>query len=1105
MLDLLALGPLELWHGGRQFKIGTVKERCVLAVLVHARGESVPVDTLIERVWDGDPPPSVLDTLQTYLSRLRGRLREAVGDLARVDTPSPRRYQLLADPEDIDLLRFQRLRKEAGAAAERGERDLALGLLHTAEATWRGEPLAEFTSDWATSARARLIEDHRRIREERIRLELELGRHADLIGELHELVAENPLAQRVIASLMLALYRSGRPAEALSLYRSTRQQLHEDQGIEPEAELQELHLRILDQDRTLETGSDAEGARGEPGGSVVVAAAPEEPEPRDNLPRDTRDFTGRASELRSLLKGSVADPLSGADPRSVADPRSGADPLADSLSGAPDAAPGPTAGAGPASEDEDRAATALPLTVVHGMPGIGKTALAIHAAHRLRSSYPDGLFYVDLRAYSGQQPYDPAEALGVLLHASGSHEELPDSLDERAARWREWTARRRALVVLDNARDVAQVSPLLPGAPTCRAIVTSRNRLTGLAGAATVFVDVLSEAEATALFTRIAGPARVSADLAALRQVVAACDRHPLALQLLASRFRHRDSWDLRHLLDRLAQATDRLDEFDDAVASVFRFTYEELSAPAQELFHRLALHPGPDLTVDAAAALVDSDVTRIRKAVDELHDVHLLEEPIQDRYRLHDLARAFGLQAGARTEAESTRHEAAGRLFAYYLTSAHRADGLVHPHRRRLALRPDQESPYARRFTDTDEASVWLTVERANLLATARHAAAEAPAYAALFPHVLATSLKRWGTWDIAAELYGAAVSALRESDDRSGLARALTEHADVLAQKEHAEAQRRATEALALFRDLHDPHGCADALLQSGRAHLAAGQGEDSLQVLDRAAGLYRAVQDRYGEAEVLNVQGIALYYAGRYEEAFQRVQTMLTMHEELGDLLGQARALNNLGELAYIQGRFEEAHHYYERSLVLAQDCGGRQELSILDTNLGDVHHAMGRTDLALVFYQRALRSDQISGDVMGQANTLISMGTAYAGTGRRREALLHFTKAEELARGIRSVHAMQAALLGMADMQRESGRLGTARATYEQALAISREIGYPLGTAHALAGLARTALSSHSIGLARRHGDEAVALYERLDAENDARGLRSLLAERGVTGS
>ncbi|MFI0734125.1 tetratricopeptide repeat protein [Streptomyces sp. NPDC021225] len=1046
MVELLALGPLELWHHDRQHALGSVKERCVLAVLIHARGEPVTAETLMDRVWDGHPPRTALDTLHSYLSRLRGRLNRAVGDLAEVKRPSPGLYQLRAAPDAIDLLRFQKLRTEARAAAERSERGRAIRLLRTTEALWRGEPLTEFGCAWAASARARLIEDHRLVREERIRLELELGRHADLVGELQELAAQNPLAQKVICSLMLALYRCGRHDESLALYLTTRRLLKNGQGIEPGLELRELHERILKQDRALlETHRDTE---------ADTAAAP------NNLPRVTRDFTGRAAELRILL----ADQAS-----------------------------------------SDSGTASLPLTVIHGMPGVGKTALALRAGYELRTTYPDGMFYLDLHAYSDRPPHDPAEALAALLQASESPGPLPDSIDERAAKWRQWTARRRVLVILDNARDSAQVLPLLPGAPTCRVIVTSRNRLAGLDGATSLFLDVLSQAEAAALFTRIAGRARLSVDATALRDVVAACGCHPLALQWLASRFRHRDSWDLHHLLDRLTQAADPLEEFDDAVASAFRFSYAELSGPAQRLFRLLALHPGPDITLHAAIALTGPDAAPVRKSLEALLDGHLLEEPIRDRYRFHDLGRAFGLQICSEVESEAVRRQAVDRLFDYYLTATHRAAHLAHPSRHPLPLPPEREYTDAPRFTDADEATVWLSLERANLLAVARVSAAESPSHAALFPHALATSLKLWGTWGIASELYDAAVSALRSRGDRAALARTLVERAEVSAQRQHDEAQQCATEALALFQEFDDPHGCADALLQQGRAHLAGGRGDIALRTLDEALAVYRTVGDRSGEAECLNVQGAALYYAGRYGDALQNVRAMLSLYEALQDEAGQVKALNNLGEYEFHQGRYDEARHYYERSLALAQRRGARQELAILDTNLGAVFQATGRTDRALACFQRALDSHRAGHDALGEVNVLISMGTAYAATKRGREALLHFTMAEEVARGIDNAYERQRALLGMADVQRESGRLGDALTLFEQALDIARTADFPLGSAHALAGLTRTALLLGHVERARRYGDQAIALYRSLEAETEAETLRSLLANQGLTGS
>ncbi|WP_343240389.1 BTAD domain-containing putative transcriptional regulator [Streptomyces sp. SID14515] len=1058
--------------------LGSVKHRCVLAVLVHARGEPVAVDTLMERVWGDEPPPKGPATLQTYLSKLRRRLDAAVGPaLLRVDHVPPRLYRLrMNDRNDLDLVRFQRFRAEAAVAAEQGRTDWAIGLLRTAESMWRGEPLPESSGEWAASVRARLMEDHRHVREERIRLELELGRHADLIGELRELAAESPLAEGVVGSLMLALHRSGRHSEALELYRTTHTRLREGLGMDPGPELRALHQRILEQDRDLTeprsaavtvrasatlTPAPAPPASPTPPASPAAPVARSSPAPsvRNNLPRDTRDFTGRTRELTSLREG-----VAGAD------------------------------------------GYALPLAVLHGMPGIGKTALAVHAAHRLAEDYPAGQLYVDLHGFSGRRPLDPAEALALLLRAAGADGTLPDTLDGRAAAWREWTARNRVLVVLDNARDAAQVRPLLPGSAGCLAIVTSRNRLSALDGATSLLLDALSAREAAALFTRIAGTARTSRDPEALELLVDACGRHPLATTLLAGRFRHREIWDLRHLLERLAQSSDPLDELDEEVfVSAFRFSYAELAPGTRRLLRLLALHPGPDITAAAAAALAGRGTglgpgggsEGVRRSIEELLDCHLLAEPVLGRYQLHDLTRAFALRMSSAEEPESARGEAVGRLLGYCLTSAHRAHRLTHPRRR--ALEPEQLSVYAPEFGDAQEAAAWLDAERANLLAAARTAAAEDPDHAALFPHALAPSLRIWGSWAVTNELYGAAVEALRSRGNPLLLAQTLVEAADVLAQTGPGEALSCAGEALTLFQDLDDPAGCADSSLQASRAHLAAGHTGPALRMVARALALYRSLGDLHGEADCLNIEGAALYYEGRYDEALGRARLTLQIHEGTGDLLGQIRAHNNVGEIHHLQGRIEHAHDHFERSRVLARLHSGAQELAILDTNLGAVYQAMGDTPRALAGFRRALESHRSRGDSLGEANALISLGAAHAASGDDDGALLHFTLAEEVARRIDSAYERTRALLGVADVHRSAGRPDVALEVYGQALRLTERTGSRPAAARALEGLARAALSTHRGDLAVEYGRRAEGVYRSLGSEAEAESLRRLLLE------
>ncbi|RAJ62433.1 DNA-binding SARP family transcriptional activator [Streptomyces sp. Amel2xB2] len=1119
MVDLIALGPLELWHKGARVPLGPVQCRRVLAVLLHARGEPVSVETLVARVWDeSKAPPSSLESLRSSISKLRKNLGP-VGDDVQLDCPSPRQYRLRVPAESVDLLRFERLRTRAREAVGHGSLDAAVALLRKAEALWRGEPLAEFTGEWAASVRDRLLENLRRVKEERIGLELELGHHADLVGELRELVAENPFAQGAVGSLMLALYRSGRHAESLDVYRTTYRLLDDRLGIPPGAQLQQLNRQILDQDPALDLtpapaaaeGGDAggersagavtgsasgHGTRGGPGSGsgsgpggggggggggegtgTASAAGRDESAGSDaggaasrlsgTLPRDLRDFTGRTGELAALL-------------------------------------------AGPAHPDGDDE-TAMPVTALYGMPGIGKTATAVRAAHRMKDRYPDGAYYVDLRGYSDQSRCEPREALALLLRTSGAAAEIPESLDERAARWREWTARHRALVVLDNAATTAQVTPLLPGAPACRAIVTSRVRLAGLDGAQPVFLDALSANEAMELFGRVAGAARTG-DRATLRQVVDACGRHPLALQLLAGRFRHRESWDLEHLHDRLTQAPHPLEELDAGIdvglTKAFQLSYTELGDSTRRLLRRLALHTGPAVTLGAASTLLGTDMATARREVEALLDAFLLSEAQRGSYQLHDLVGAFALQVCQRDEPESARRSATERLLTYYLRSADRADRLVHPRRRRLPVDGDETDEvrvHAEEFADADEASVWLEVERANLLAAARTARDSVPSRIAGLSHVLAPTLRSWGVWRLAGELHAAAVSELRSGTDRRALAQALTERADIRAQECPSDALHDAAEALSLFEKLDDTEGSAAALLQLGRGRLAAGRGDSALRTLDRALRLHEQCGDRYSQAEVLNVQGVALHYRGDHRAAAERFRAMLRLAEELGDQQLESRALNNMGDLSLLRERYEEARNYFERSLDLARRFGARRVCVILEGNLAVVHNATGEPERALASLQRALDGYRSGGDTSGESDTLIALGKTLADLGREREALLHFTRAEELARSIDNAYEQQRALVHTADIHRTSGRVKEALDIYKKGLRISRGINYPLGSARALDGLARASVFTNTGGRVRTWAEEALALYTRLGAKAEAAALRSFLGDRKATGS
>src|SRR5215472_5787666 len=530
IMEFRVLGPIELWSAGRPQDLGPARERCVLAILLLTPGTIVPADTLIDRLWDARPPAKARESLSAYIARLRGSLRQALGDGVQL-AGRARGYLLDVDPDAVDLHQFRRLRRQADVLAADGGQDEAATLLREADGLWRGQALAGIDGGWVTRMRDSLEEERRAAILERVECELALGRHADLVGELHHLLAAYPLDETFIAYQMTALYRSGRPGDALSLYRETRSRLVEEQGAEPGLALAELHQRILRRDPGLAA----------PSAERLPARLPRP----DTLPPETTEFVGRSEELGLLT-------------------------------GEPAGAPG--------------------VSVIEGMPGVGKTALAVHAARLVSGHYPDGVFYLNLHSHDpGRQSLDAAEALRRLLHMlTGPAAQIPESLSERAALWQAQLGRRRAVMILDDAARLEQIGPLLPGAGgRSLVLITSRHRIPGLTGARSLILDVLPADDAITLFRQIAGGGRAQDD----QEVAAAvglCGRLPLAIQVTAARLARDYPYRLGDLVAELSRPPALVGGAgaNPEWVPAFDLSYRALGPGYQQFFRRLGLSP---------------------------------------------------------------------------------------------------------------------------------------------------------------------------------------------------------------------------------------------------------------------------------------------------------------------------------------------------------------------------------------------------------------------------------------------------------------------------------------------------------------------------------
>lgn len=836
-IEFCLLGQIEARQGDRRVELGHARQRCVLVALLVEAGTVVPTDRLVDRVWGEHPPAGARGTLYGYLSRLRGALGE-VGP--RHDRGG---YLIDVDPASVDTHRFTDLLAGARAA---GDDQRAADPLTEALGLWRGEAFSGLDTPWINAERDALDAERFTAELDLADIRLRRGEHTELLARLTALADGHPLDERLAGQLILALYRSGRQADALTRYELLRRLLADELGADPGPELADLHRKLLAADPVL-----LRPARPEP---VPV------PVPRQ-LPAPIPVFTGRGRELTEL---GTADPV--------------------------------------------------PVSAIDGMAGIGKTALAVHAAHLLAPDYPDGQLFFDLHGFtSGVPPVEPAEALDRVLRSLGvPGDRIPAHPDDRAALYRSTLAGRRMLIVLDNAATGTQVRPLLPGTPNCRVLVTSRRRLAGLDHAHAVSLGTLPTADAIALLTHAAGGQRLAgAPPGVVTEIVDLCGRLPLALRVAAARLRSRQAWTPEYLAGRLRDHQDRLAELDAdgyGVNAALDLSYHQLAPEARRLYRLLGAHPGHDVDEYAAAALAGTSASQARRLLEALLEVNLVDELFPGRYRFHDLTRAHAAAVLER-ESEPDRENALTRLFDHYAVTAESATHVAFDS-------SDDRGPA--RFAGGPEAGAWLDRELPNLMATATYASDhDRPEYTLRMSAILERHLRYRGHYANGSILHTRALRAAERTGEPGAALPALIglAHIDDL-RGDVDSAEERYRRILAVARSIGDReielaalNGLARAHRDRGRFDLAVDRGRDALD-------LATAIGDRVGELNSLTGLGFLRHARNEYDAAASCFELALKVARELGSRVGELNALRGLGhsyrlrgDLAMSERRFEQ----------------------------------------------------------------------------------------------------------------------------------------------------------------------------------------------------
>ncbi|AKZ56355.1 Regulatory protein AfsR [Streptomyces ambofaciens ATCC 23877] len=925
------LGPVRAWRGDEPLATGSPQQRALLAALLLREGRTATAAELIDALWGEEPPSQALAAVRTYASRLRKILDPGV----LVSESGGYAVRGLDDGAS-DLAQAQDLAAAAEKARGAGDLCHARDVLRRALALWDGEVLAGVPGPYAEAQRVRLEEWRLQLLETRLDMDLEQGCHAEAVSELTALTAAHPLRERLRELLMLALYRSGRQAEALAVYADTRRLLADELGVDPRPGLQELQARILRADPGLAEPSAP---------AAETSVAPVRPA---QLPATVPDFTGRASFVREL-SGVLA-----------------------SASG--------HGAAGPV----------MAVSALAGIGGVGKTTLAVHVAHQARAAFPDGQLYVDLQGAGGRSA-EPETVLGSFLRALGTADSaVPDSLAERAALYRSVLDGRRVLVLLDNARDAAQVRPLLPGTEGCAALVTSRVRMVDLAGAHLVDLDVMSPDEALALFTRIVGEERVSSERESALDVVGACGFLPLAIRIAASRLAARRTWTVSVLAAKLADERRRLDELqagDLAVKATFELGYGQLEPAQARAFRLLGLADGPDISLAAAAAVLDLPAEDTEELLESLVDTSLLESAAPGRYRLHDLVRLYARACAERDEhPPSERGAALSRLLDFYLATAAAVYAIERPGDRLVdGLEPTAYPGLT--FTEGPAALDWLYSEASPLLACVRQSAGTDRLRRAVDLLWAAKDLAESGADSRQYETTARAMcDATEAAGDRRAQGRARTTLTNVLLVSGRIQqAAEQAETAMSLAEVERDSTAVSWVANDRGLISLHQGRYADGRIFLEQAIEGYRAADNRAGEALSLCNLSRAHLGMGNTAKAVAIAHRGLTAQLDIGRTMRLANGHFTLGIALTAADRHGEALDQFADALRIFESHRQRLWQGTTNFRIAEVHLAAHRPAQAARHAEQALALGCIGGDRM-RGNVLTLLGRSLTGLGQ-----------------------------------------------------------------------------------------------------------------------